>query len=113
MPSYLTPIEDDSGDEGDDNSDDEHDKVIFVAQDQAVWSIEELQVLSPFKEEWVEASTTQQGAIVEQAVKGLLTLRKQDPRPLRKKVRTWLRRKVKKRKAFGPGKAPPLHMVVA
>jgi hypothetical protein len=61
----------------------------------------------------VESSVTEQGAIVEQAVKELLALRKQDPGPLRKKVRTWLRRKVKKRKIFGPGKAPSLHTVVS
>lgn len=106
-------VEDDSGAEGDDDSEEEGDEVVVVTQDQAIWSLDELEILSPFKDEWVESSSAEQGAIVEHAVKDLLALRKQDPGPLRKKVRTWLRRKVKKRKAFGPGKAPPLHTVVA
>lgn len=106
-------LEDESGSDGDDDSDEEPDEVVFVHQDQALWSIEELQILSPFKDEWVESSFSEQGPIVEHAVKDLLALRKQDPRQLRRKVRTWLKRKVKKRKGFGPGKAPPLHTVVA
>ena len=69
--------------------------------------------MCPFKDEWVESSLTEQGDIAERAVKELLALRKQDPGPLQKKVKTWLRRKVKKQKTFGPGKAPSLHTVVS
>jgi len=76
-------------------------------------SLEELEILCPFKDEWVESSLTEQGDIAEQAVKELLALCKQDPGPLQKKIKTWLRRKVKKRKTFGPGKAPSLHTVVS
>jgi hypothetical protein len=108
-----SPIKEESGTEGDDESEDQQEDIVFVTQDQAVWSLEELEMLSPHKDEWVESSVTEQGAIVERAVKELLALRKQDPGPLRKKVRTWLRRKVKKRKIFGPGKAPSLHTVVS
>jgi hypothetical protein len=78
-----------------------------------MWTIDELEILSRFKDEWMEAGFDHQHHIVENAVKELMALRKQDPGPLRKKVRTWLRRKVKKWKAFGPGKAPTLHNVVA
>lgn len=117
MPSQCTPdspsSEDESGYEGDGPSDDEAAGVELITQDQAMWTIEQLEVLSTFKDEWVESGFDQQCRIVENAVKELLALGKQDPGPLRKKVRTWLRRKVKKRKAFGPGKAPTLHNVVA
>ena len=85
----------------------------MITQDQAMWMINELEILSTFKDEWVEAGFDQQHHIVENAVKELMALRKQDPGPLRKKVQTWLRRKVKKQRAFGPGKAPTLHNVVA
>lgn len=107
------PTGEESEADGDDDSEEEHRDVVFVTQDQAVWTIEELQVLCPFKDEWAESSITERGSIVERAIKALLALRKQDPAPLRKKVRTWLRRKVKKRSTYGPGKAPSLHTVVA
>ena len=112
-PHNALSNDDESGFEGDDDSDEESDEVVFVTQDQAMWTMEELEVLCPFKDEWVESSLDKHGHIVEKAVKELLIIRKQDPGPLRKKVRMWLRRKVKKRKAFGPGKAPTLHTVVA
>jgi hypothetical protein len=104
--------EDESGIEADEDSDDEE-GAIFIPRDQAVWTIEELEILSRFKDEWVESAIDEQRSIIEHAVKELVAHRKQDPGPLRKKVRTWLRRKVQKRKAFGPGKAPSLHTVVA
>ena len=108
-----TSTEDESGYEGDDCSDDNAVGVHLITQDQAMWTIDELEILSMFKDEWIESSFDQQRHIVDNAVKELVALRKQDPGPLRKKVRTWLTRKVKKRKAFGPGKAPTLHNVVA
>lgn len=109
-PSYLSSGDDESDDVG---TDEEPDEVVFIPQDQAVWTLDELEILCPYKDEWVESARDQQATIVENAVKKLLAVRKQDPGPLRKKVRTWLRRKVKKRTAYGPGKPPSLHTVVA
>jgi len=77
-----SPIEEESGAEADNNSEEEWEEVIFVTQDRAVWSLEELEILCPFKDEWVESSLTEQGDIAEWAVKELLALRKQDPGPL-------------------------------
>ena len=91
-----SPIEEESGAEADDDSEEEQEEVVFITQDRAVWSLEELEILCLFKDEWVESSLTEQEDITEQAVKELLTLRKQDPGPLQKKVKTWLRKKVKK-----------------
>jgi hypothetical protein len=114
-PHAMNPLpnEDESGFSGDEDSDEEPDEVVFVPQDEAVWTIDELEVLCPFKDEWLESSLDQRAAIIEKVVKEILAIQKQDPGPLRKKVRTWLTRKVKKRKTFGPGKAPPMHTVVA
>jgi len=108
-----SPIKEESGAEADNDSEEEREEVIFITQDRAVWSLEEPEILCPFKDEWMEYSLTEQGDIAEQAVKELLALHKQDPGPLWKKVKTWLRRKVKKWKTFGPGKAPSLHTVVS
>lgn len=111
--AHSTSGEDESDIDRDDDSDHKPDEVVFIRQDQAVWTLEELEVLSPYKDEWVEASRDEQGTIVEKVLRQLLSLRKQDPGPLRKKIKAWLRRKVKKRRTYGPGKAPPLHTIVA
>jgi hypothetical protein len=112
-PPYSTSSDDESGVEGDDETENEHAEVVLIPQDQAVWTPEELHVLSPYKDQWLQSGRDQQGAIVEAAVTELRSLRKQDPGPLRQKVRTWLRRKVKRRRMYGPGKPPALHSVVA
>ena len=109
---YATTSEDESDCDGDD-SDEEPAGVVLVTQDQAVWTHDKLEVLSPYKDEWVEATREEQGTIVENAIKQLLALRKQDPGPLRKKVKAWLQRKMKKRRTYGPGKAPLLHTIIA
>src|SRR6266404_2670863 len=72
-------FQDRSGSDGDDESDEERDEVVFIPQDQGLWSIEELEILSPFKDEWVESTLSEQGAIIEHVVKDILALRKQDP----------------------------------
>ena len=52
----LSEDEDQSDIEENDDTNEEADEVVLVPQDQAVWTFEELQVLSPYKDEWVEAS---------------------------------------------------------
>ena len=55
--SYSDPTEDQSGIDGDDNSEEEHHEVVFIGQDQVLWTIKELEVLCPFKDEWAESTT--------------------------------------------------------